>query len=989
MAAHLRPYEVFWTKDVTDEENSLVHVPGVTDIGNKRPQKRMPGRGSRDLDARMPSPTAHSTPERDNDSTKHSGIEAEVDGKEVEDSIIKQQKEKIIQNGSAESKKPALKDLRIEDKKRVANLIKELAKVGEEKEKAVETLQTERQTYGQKLQQLEQEHQKTLQAIQDQYQHLAQERDHIQSRAAMAEQQYQETQVLLTLYQRQITEQQEMVNEKLNESLNELLSSPRRLSPQVPETLPHTAMPASTVGFTPPQRLDRGVQDPVPPQRYANLYTPQVNMVQPGAEVSSRGMSRMGPTMHGQQGETDLSGSYRPKERTVPSRDVIYSDNEDTVYTGKYAVHYYMDHPERIQSNLPPGALPSDRPAPPQYNSVVPSRDPETHSAHSASSVISSVRSTPPTNHDLPKPSSLPAETFFPYSSQQSSSQYSSADFQPLKPELDFDSQPTQAGREIASQIRTEQQGYVYDKSQTNGHAHYRVELNGIGPPQVHHGVGAMHDGKEAVGLSRQQAWEHQREQLMAQKERLIEEQERLRRMLAAQEDQLNLKRAQLHRQQVRHKGRLQFFEEMGRFPSDSSVASSVHSSLASMDRKLPRAPVSRPSSQPRQLSRTLKESGRRTNTKRQQELPTGPRMENPSRHGVEPFDWDYTYDYSHPTYIQTNVSQEAGVSDPSSLGRGYRQGKPRTDMPRYDQRLQVDTDGTSDQVSSQELSPPSTKYPPSEPGFKSPTRLSKPETNGGPGKQQDTPVTEPIRAATAEKGVGGETARDDGKKQERPRSRVSDASSIKGFASLYPGEQKNSPETGTTADMATSPAYTESSVQTDGGTVSVGTSPVHFSQINSQNKKKPASSTGSFLSSLVDIVDLVDRNSITSEPPSLASHPGHRHGSRVTPLHHGNKLSRPNSRQRPWTAPSSEKKGVIGHGRIGSIGREGGSRYDRTVPLGREGVSGYERTVPLGREGVPGYDRGISPDLFADDEEEESITEQESRILEEVFFLK
>ncbi|XP_078666682.1 uncharacterized protein LOC144908728 isoform X2 [Branchiostoma floridae x Branchiostoma belcheri] len=984
MASHLRPYEVFWTKDVTDEENSLVHVPGVTDVGNKRPQKRAPGRRSRDLGPRMPSPTAHSTPERDDDSAKHSGIEAEDNGKETDDFVIKQQKEKIIKNGSSDSKKPSLKDLRIEDKKRVANLIKELAKVGEEKEKAVETLQVERQTYDQKLHQLEQEHQKTLQAIQDQYQHLAKERDHILSRAAMAE--YQETQSLLTLYQRQITEQQEMVNERLNESLNELLASPRRLSPQMPETPKHTGMPASTFGFTPPQRLSRGRQDPVPPQRYADLYTPQVNMVQPGAEVSSTGISHTVPTTLVPQGEIDLRGSYRPKERTVPSRDVIYSDNEDTVYTGKYAVHYYLDHPERIQSNLPPGVLPSQQHPPPQYNSLIPPADPDTHGTPQ-SSVISSLHSVPSSNQDLSKP----LETFLPYSSgQQSSSQYSSADFQPLKPEPDFDSQ-------TASQKRAESQGYMFDESQQNGH-----DQNGTGGAQEHRGMGVLHDGLGVVHdgkgglLSRQLAWEQQRDQLMAQKQRLVEEQDRLRRMLAAQEDQLSLKRAQLHRQQVRHKGRLQFFEEMGRFPSDSSVTSSVRSSLASVDRKLPRAPASHPSRQP------SREPGRRK-AKFRQEFSANPRTDKSSRYSVEQLDWDHTYDYRHPTYIQTNMPQEAGASDRSSLGLGYRDRLRRTDMPRYDEQLHVDTDGTSDQVSSQELSPPSTKYPPSEPGFKSPTKLTKPDTTREPQKQQvETPVTEPIRATTAEKGVGGETVGDDGKGQERPRSRVSDAGSIKGFASLYPGEQKRSPETvaGTTADMATSPAYTESSVQTDGGTVSVGTSPVHFSQTGTLTKKRPASrestgsggqveadrrskserqkSTGSFLSSLVDIVDLVD--------PSLGSHSGHRHGNRAS--YHGNKSSRPNSRQRPFTAPSSEKKGVMGYGRTVPSGREGVSGYDRNVPFGREGVSGYDRTVPFGWEGVTGYEGGISPDLFADDEDD-SITEQESRILEEVFFLK
>ncbi len=48
-----------------------------------------------------------------------------------------------------------MKDLRPEDKKRIANLIRELAKVGEEKEVIVQQLNVERQTYEEKVQRLQ------------------------------------------------------------------------------------------------------------------------------------------------------------------------------------------------------------------------------------------------------------------------------------------------------------------------------------------------------------------------------------------------------------------------------------------------------------------------------------------------------------------------------------------------------------------------------------------------------------------------------------------------------------------------------------------------------------------------------------------------------------------------------------------------------------------------------------------------------------------
>uniref|UniRef100_A0A8C5CT98 Zgc:162344 n=1 Tax=Gadus morhua TaxID=8049 RepID=A0A8C5CT98_GADMO len=94
----------------------------------------------------------------------------------------------------------SLKDLCPEDKRRIANLIEELARVSEEKDESVQRLREEQQTFERKIQQLEQ--QNVL---------IIQEREGLQ-------QQYKECQELLGLYQQYLAQQQE----KLNQSIAQL-----------------------------------------------------------------------------------------------------------------------------------------------------------------------------------------------------------------------------------------------------------------------------------------------------------------------------------------------------------------------------------------------------------------------------------------------------------------------------------------------------------------------------------------------------------------------------------------------------------------------------------------------------------------------------------------------------------------------------------------------------------------------------------------------
>ncbi|XP_073536536.1 protein hinderin isoform X3 [Phyllobates terribilis] len=107
----------------------------------------------------------------------------------------------------------SLKDLCPEDKRRIANLIKELARVSEEKEVTEERLKTEHESFEKKIRHLE-----------EQNNLIATEREALQ-------QQYRECQELLSLYQKYLSEQQE----KLSLSVTALSTGTGRTQ-QVPKT---------------------------------------------------------------------------------------------------------------------------------------------------------------------------------------------------------------------------------------------------------------------------------------------------------------------------------------------------------------------------------------------------------------------------------------------------------------------------------------------------------------------------------------------------------------------------------------------------------------------------------------------------------------------------------------------------------------------------------------------------------------------------------
>ncbi|XP_068449839.1 protein hinderin [Clinocottus analis] len=110
----------------------------------------------------------------------------------------------VIYEASSAKSQVCLKDLCPEDKRRIANLIEELARVSEEKEESVQRLKDEQENFECKIQKLEQQNLV-----------IGQERESLQ-------QQYRECQELLGLYQQYLSQQKA----KLNRSISQLSQAP-------------------------------------------------------------------------------------------------------------------------------------------------------------------------------------------------------------------------------------------------------------------------------------------------------------------------------------------------------------------------------------------------------------------------------------------------------------------------------------------------------------------------------------------------------------------------------------------------------------------------------------------------------------------------------------------------------------------------------------------------------------------------------------------
>ncbi|KAF4077093.1 hypothetical protein AMELA_G00204020 [Ameiurus melas] len=209
---------IYWINDTSEDEQSVVFVPGASKkMGlksvcvNSNETKAKPALDVRRRTAKKPgritdTPVAKTSLQKIYEFTPKSKalpqVSATSESQEVSYRLHVQSK-------------ASLKDLCPEDKRRIANLIEELAKVSEEKEVSVQRLKDEQETFEKKIQQLE-----------EQNRLIVEERERLQ-------QQYKECQELLGLYQQYLSQQQEKLHQsisQLNHSHCEIASSERTLS---------------------------------------------------------------------------------------------------------------------------------------------------------------------------------------------------------------------------------------------------------------------------------------------------------------------------------------------------------------------------------------------------------------------------------------------------------------------------------------------------------------------------------------------------------------------------------------------------------------------------------------------------------------------------------------------------------------------------------------------------------------------------------------
>ncbi|XP_052787521.1 protein hinderin-like isoform X2 [Mya arenaria] len=240
---------IFWSNIAksSSDEDSDAYIPGLSSKGNRRPG-RLKGRKTTEVKAQVPlkqpltllETVVNDLPERDTEkkirknsttsrlkprkpqmSHRASTSTERHDTKSANQTRLSSAAfQSFAERSIHRLKEASLKDLRPEDKQRVANLIKELARVGDEKEKAVQELHGEREHY-----------EKQLITMVEQQEKILNEREDIQDKLFQC-------QKLLTEYQAQLLNKQDRINDSIAEIQQEVVvsqsSSDRKSRSRVP-----------------------------------------------------------------------------------------------------------------------------------------------------------------------------------------------------------------------------------------------------------------------------------------------------------------------------------------------------------------------------------------------------------------------------------------------------------------------------------------------------------------------------------------------------------------------------------------------------------------------------------------------------------------------------------------------------------------------------------------------------------------------------------
>ncbi|XP_064645781.1 uncharacterized protein LOC135499071 [Lineus longissimus] len=308
-----RSMPVFWTSD-DDKSGNFAIIPGITrmaGVGNLRPKVK--GHRTKEVKAGIPrhqplvdelmlKETLRDDEENETNSEKENSGSSQLTYTKESKSYHPRPKQRLMKDLGNQprpknhSRKASLSDLCVEDKKRVANLITELAKLGEEKESAVETLRGERNQFEEKIGS------------------LVQQKESILKERTEIEAQLEECQQLLIKYQDRIQKHQELL------MVREEVAPPNRAS--TPLKTPQLPKPVS------PHLQDGGVTSPRS-VRNASMYTPKQTNVPDIAPL--RDQVPMVPP----------SGHYMMYPPFVPlSHAYPYPVQPDPQYPGPYQRRY-------------------------------------------------------------------------------------------------------------------------------------------------------------------------------------------------------------------------------------------------------------------------------------------------------------------------------------------------------------------------------------------------------------------------------------------------------------------------------------------------------------------------------------------------------------------------------------------------------------------------------------------------------------------------
>uniref|UniRef100_A0A8D2EIQ3 KIAA1328 n=1 Tax=Theropithecus gelada TaxID=9565 RepID=A0A8D2EIQ3_THEGE len=169
----------FWSRDFSDEEHTVVYVPEISTEGNVRSRRKLM---SPKADVKLKTSRAAGATDA---SISMESLKGAGDSVDEQNSC------------RGEIKSASLNNLYLENKRRIANLIKELARVNKEKEVTAERLKVEQESF-------------EMGRLEEQNELISKEREALQP-------QFRACQELLSLYQKYLSEQ-----EKLTMSLSEL-----------------------------------------------------------------------------------------------------------------------------------------------------------------------------------------------------------------------------------------------------------------------------------------------------------------------------------------------------------------------------------------------------------------------------------------------------------------------------------------------------------------------------------------------------------------------------------------------------------------------------------------------------------------------------------------------------------------------------------------------------------------------------------------------